>query len=318
MIKNILILFFCFFSYSLAAQQIPTFNSYMFNNFLLNPAAGATKNYVDLKLGNKRQWSAIEGSPQVYYLSCNMPIHWKENKRFLPRQYHGIGGYVNAEQAGIFQKITLFLSYSYHLSLGKINGEPVRASLGISAGVHNLSLNTSKIRLANPLDNAILGSTNAFAPDADLGIWIYHQKFYLGISAKHIASPKINFANENELVRHYFFTGGYRLQITSQEIDVIPSFLLKGTNFRDIQVNLSVLFRFKDQIWFGASYKLKESTAILLGFNMAQLAEITYAYESLQSGLQQVSTGSHEFMLAFKIGNYKHRKRSKPEIPLFE
>lgn len=300
------------------AQQIPFYNQYLQNQSLYNPAAGATKTYLDLKFLNRQQWSGWEGAPTSYYVAFSSPIQEKHrNFKVLPQKYHGLGAAIHYETAGIFQQSQVQLSYQYHLTLQKKLNNFLRFSVGFSLSAHQIGFDFDKVRLTNPSDPLIAqGAKNSFTFDGNLGFWLYSKNTYLGFSVLNFAENKFGFGAENRLKRHYSVSTGYKWELNPDVWAFVPSAMLIFSNMNSLALNLNALLRFEDKLWGGVGYANSRSLIVYLGFNLKQIADFTYSYESLVA--QNSSPTSHEVSLNFKIGNYRYRSRNKPEIPLFE
>lgn len=307
-----------FLAHSSPAQQIPFYNQYIQNQSFYNPAAGATKNYLDLKFLNRQQWSGWEGAPRSYYVAFSSPIQEKyRNFKVLPQKYHGVGAAIQYETAGIFQQSQIQLNYQYHLTLQKKLNNFIRFSLGISLGAHQIGFDQNNIRLSNPSDPRIAqGASNSFTLDGNLGFWLYSKNAYLGFSVLNFAENKFGFGAENRLKRHYALSTGYKLELNPDVWAFVPSAMLILTDLNSVALNLNALLRFEDKLWGGMGYANNRSLVAYLGFNLKQIADFTYSYETLFA--ESTALTSHEISLNFKIGNYRYRSRNKPEIPLFE
>jgi Type IX secretion system membrane protein PorP/SprF len=56
-------------------------------------------------------------------------------------------------------------------------------------------------------------------------------------------------------------------------------------------------------LWVGASARLKEGYAGMLGVNLSSKFNIGYAYDYTTTSLRTVSKGTHEILIGFLIGN---------------
>ncbi len=315
--KLFLIILF-FFGRSIHAQQMPFYNQYLHNQSLYNPAAGATKTYFNLKFLNRQQWSGWEGAPVSYYVAFSSPIQEKyRNFKVLPEKYHGLGAAIHYETAGIFQQSQIQLSYQYHLTLQKSLRNFLRFSLGISLNAHQIGFDQNKIRLSNPNDPLLAqGSKNSFTFDGNLGFWLYSKNAYLGFSVLNFAENRFDFGAENRLKRHYSLSTGYKLELNPDIWAFMPSAIVLLSDLKSVVVILNGLLRFEDKLWGGLGYANNRSLIFSLGFNLKQIADFTYSYETLSA--QSTTLTSQEISLNFKLGNYRYRSRNKPEIPLFD
>ena len=169
--------------FSALSQQRPQYTQYMINPFLLNPAVSGTEDYADIRAGYRKQWAGFNGSPRTMYLSAHTNIgkHLVTNNRSRNKKngFHGIGGIVTNDAIGPTTTTTVTAAYSYHLKLTR----KVFASLGLSGGFNQFSLDAGKLSPADKLDPLIgSGMTKTGLGDITAGLWVYSDKFYAGAS----------------------------------------------------------------------------------------------------------------------------------------
>ncbi|MEO6630232.1 MAG: type IX secretion system membrane protein PorP/SprF, partial [Mucilaginibacter sp.] len=317
--KRILYLLFVFISciQLVSAQQKPQYTQYVFNNYLLNPAVVGIENYTDVKAGYRSQWTGLQGAPVTSYLTINAPLGSNflngdatafpatgginPSSRLYTQNYmaaephHGIGASIISDQAGPINQTTFNVSYAYHLGLAA----NLNLAVGASAGFNHISLNTSLITLENPLDPAISNGNNSqWKPDLSIGTWLYSSTYYVGASVQQLIPQNLYFSsnkayNQSKTVPQYFVTGGVKVFLTD-EITLLPSFLIKVIQPTPITYDLNAKFSFSDKFWFGGSYRHNDSFGVLAGVNVSSFINIGYSYDITTSALNTVSNGTHE------------------------
>ncbi|SHM26265.1 type IX secretion system membrane protein PorP/SprF [Mucilaginibacter sp. OK098] len=326
--KRILYLLLILISYVqlVSAQQKPQYTQYVFNNYLLNPAVAGIENYTDVKAGYRSQWTGLQGAPVTSYLTINAPLGQNflqgdatafpangginPSSRLYTQNYmaaephHGIGFMVVSDQAGPINQTNIDASYAYHLGLsGNLN-----LAVGVSAGFNHISLNTSLITLENPLDPAISNGNNSqWKPDLSVGGWLYSSNYYFGASVQQLIPQNLYFStnnsyNQSKTVPQYFVTGGVKLFLTD-EITLLPSFLIKVIEPTPITYDLNAKFSFSDKFWFGGSYRHNDSFGVLAGVNVSSFINIGYSYDITTSALNTVSNGTHEIVIGILLNN---------------
>lgn len=311
------------------AQQRPHYTQYVLNNFILNPAVAGIENYVDLKVSHRQQWVGLEGAPVTTYLSVHGP--WKRSddevetatsvrasgqnprgRNFVadytpPENHHGVGFTVLNDRTGPLNRLSATVAYAYHLGIGP----KTNLSLGASAGIQNMTLNTNKLNFVQTqVDPAVFGSgyLNTIKPDVNLGLWLYSPTYFAGVSAQNIISSKLSYANDTvsvqngRLVPHIFFTAGYRTFL-NDDISVIPSVQLRYLSPAPMGIDINAKLQYKDFIWAGASYRVDDGVAAMLGLNISSSLNLGYSYDFTTSRLNTVSRGSHELVLGILLGN---------------
>lgn len=296
-----IILVLCCLALLSKAQQRPQYSLYFQNNYVLNPAITGIEDFTDVKLSYRKQWLGINGAPVTSYISAQGPLG------DALKGHAGIGGLIVDDNTGPDSRISADASFAYHIPISNT----IRMALGVSAGITQYTLNTSALTFTSTgeTDPAIgRNRPTQDLPDLSLGIWLYSSQFYLGGSLDQIIPSQLNFgsgnANPNESLRmHGFITGGIRLPIT-EELNLVPSVLVKFVSPAPISYDINAKLLFKDYVWLGGSYRRTDGFTIAAGINVNSVLNISYAYDYTTSALQTVSSGSHEIILGFQLGNW--------------
>jgi len=61
--------------------------------------------------------------------------------------------------------------------------------------------------------------------------------------------------------------------------------------------------QYQDLLWLGASYRLQDGYAGMVGLNVANTFNIGYSYDYTKTALNTASHGTHELIIGFLIGN---------------
>lgn len=327
--KKILLLTSLFFGCLLgAAQQRPHYTQYILNNYVLNPALSGIENYMDVKLSARDQWVGIQGAPQTVYLTAHTPLgkhdykttatsfavpgenprgkaYWENYTASAP--HHGIGFSLISDKTGNFTRTTAAFSYAYHIGLSP----KTNLSLGVAPGLSRISLDASKTDFGGGVrvDPALAGSgvINRLRPDLSAGLWWYTGDYFVGLSAQQIIPQKLAFVddaayNSGRLIPHLFFTGGYRF-LLSDDVNALPSFMLKYVSPNSPQVDLNCKLQYRDFLWLGGGVRFGEGYQGMIGLNVANSVNVGYAYDYTQTALHTTSRGTHEIVIGFLLGN---------------
>lgn len=308
------------------AQQRPHYTQYIMNNYIINPAVSGIENYADVKVSARDQWVGLAGAPRTAYLSFHMPIGKKdfktsptsfhvpgENPRGVSywenytasESHHGIGASIINDRTGLYNRFSAAISYAYHIGLTP----KTNLSAGFAAGFQKIGRDGSKSTYNNgdPSDPAqgITASVFKIRPDLSAGLWLYSDQYFAGISAQQIIPQKISFLDDTlgfKIVPHLFGTVGYRYLI-SEDINAVPSLMIKYLAATDPQFDFNIKFQYRDLLWVGGNYRLKDGYAAMIGLNLANTVNASYAYDFTSSNLRTVTRGTHEIVIGFLIGN---------------
>ncbi len=331
--KNSL-LYFCFMIVSLAsqAQAKPSYNQYVLNNYILNPALSGIENYTDIKISNRNQWNNIDGHPVSTYLSIQGPIgksdlrtsatsfqvpgenprgkqYWEDYT--APKPHHGIGFIAMNDKAGYISRWSAFATYAYHKPIG------LRTTLaaGFMAGLSSINVDRSKINWGDtdPFDPAVdiaNGLIKKIKPELGAGLWLYSADYFAGLSVLNVIPGKVSFAQKNDKASYYepnyFFTAGYRLNI-AEDFNLIPSVMVQYWRPQLLGAHINAKLQYQDKIWVGGSYRygdLVSGYSGMAGVFIGNTLNVSYSYEVATSNKMRAYSGNtHEIMIGFVLGN---------------
>jgi len=285
------------------AQQPSHYSQYVFNNYLLNPAAGGVGDYIDIKGGYRNQWIGFGAAPQTYLVSLHAPISnlKLEPKPFGTRNHHAFGGYVVKDQTGPISQLGGYISYAYHIRISY----NLKVSAGVSAGFRQYSLNTDELWTLEANDQDLI-SMKTSTPDATAGIWVYTDKYFAGFSGHQLIPLKLS-TSDNKLNMHYFLTGGYSFPLRKLDSYLVPSANVRFGILTPIQTDITVKLKYKRVAWAGISYRKIDGLIGIVGVNVYNYLQIGYAYDFTLSKLAKYSNNSHEIIIGLRFKPSKNK-----------
>ncbi len=297
----------------LHAQQDPQFTQFRFQPFLFNPAAAGNEQGFDLSALVRAQWVGLEGAPQSQALTGHLPLYALSS---------GIGFSVWNDLAGVQRVTGFYAAYAYRLQLGASS----TLSIGVSAGAIQQSLDGDRLRapqgsyedgqLEHNDEFLPLNTVQGLAPDFGAGVWFQTDRLRTGVSVSHLTEPDVTFdlgsgSSSISMARHFYVTAAYNFPIGSN-LELEPGVQMK-TDLASSMVDLNALLYIRDNIWAGVSFRTYfdgQSDAVggLVGANITDRFGLGYAYDYTLSALNQVSSGSHEVMLNYRVAVEKPRQ----------
>lgn len=271
-------------------QQMPFYSQYMNNDFFLNPAVAGSRDHIPIALTFRKQWSGINYAPSTQTLSAHSQVF----------KNMGVGGILFNDKTGPDRRTGFELAYAYHFQVT----EKSKLSLGIAGYIMQYVVDNTMLTLNEQDDIAIQNNKSTdILPDASGGAFFYSDKYYIGLSAPQLFQTKIEMKAEdselNTLVRHYFFTGGYKFTV-NDDFEVEPSLLMKAIVQAPVQLDINAKTIYKKMVWLGASYRHNESVVIMIGAEKNNF-RIGYSYDATLSNIRKYSSGSHEIFLGMNI-----------------
>lgn len=276
------------------AQQLGHFSQFFMNRYVVNPAAGGTNPYFDVKSSYRYQWVGVEDAPKTFVLSLDGPFTKKGNM--------GLGAYIYSDVTGPTRRTGAKISYAYNF---KINND-IKLSFGLAGGVMQFSVDGSDMQLADENDVALGNTlTTAYTPDAAFGAYLYHDNWYVSLSIPQIIGTELKFVDGhtnslNKLQNHYYFNAGYKFQVGSN-FQLEPFGQLKYIPPVTPQVDLGGRVIYKEMMWLGGSWRSEAAGTVFFGMNFMENFSLSYSYDIITSDIKNVSSGTHEILLGLKF-----------------
>jgi len=281
------------------AQQDPMYTQYMFNLSSVNAAAIGRGNNISFMNVDRFQWVGFKGAPKTYSLTADIPVKFFNS---------GIGfTYIN-DNIGPEHTNNFYIDYAYHIHLGR----DIRLGMGLKAGFKVYSADFSNVGQDGVADEEFASNINGdFMPNFGLGLFLYGQKYYFGLSSPKLVNHKYentsNASGGEE--RHYFIIGGYVLPINDQVV-FKPSVAVKFVKNAPASYDISANFMLYDRFWAGLAYRSGDAISFLTQFEVTERLSIGYAYDITLSKIRTTSSGSHEIMLRFDLKSVNDKIRS--------
>jgi len=245
-------------------QQEPQFSQYMYTILPFNPGYAGNAG-ICASLHYRQQWAGFvdidtktgekhKTAPRGPLVSIHSPIK---------ALHGGLGLSIYNDALGYQNDIAVKLAYAFRLNVGGGN-------LGIGLSGDFLSRTVQKDLFVPGVsgDPTLLASMGESDMHVDISFGVFYQmqqKWYAGISATQLISAIGGNKDYQPGARHLYFTGGYTYEIPSNpDWSLKPSAWIK-TDLSMVQIDLSLIADYNNLIWFGASYRMIDAVAVLIG-----------------------------------------------------
>lgn len=277
------------------AQQTPIYTQFMFNPFMYNPAVAGIHPYYQIRSNHRFQWIGIKDAPVTNTLSFQGP-HARLNM--------GYGGYLYNDVTGPTSKTGLTGSYAYNVGIT----DALRLSMGMSLGIIQYRVDGTQISFKEPETDIEKGIHSSYVPDANIGLYLYSDKYYAGFSTAQLINTKLKLTTGqngvNKLKNHFYFVGGYAFTI-NENFQIEPGFMLKGTAPAQIQADINTRVVYQNKGWLGISFRSQDALSVLLGYIHENKIYIGYSYDFTITELRKFDSGSHEIMIGYRFNDIK-------------
>ena len=298
-------------------QQIPVYSQYILSEFLINPAVAGIDGMTTINLSGRKQWVGLQNTPETYSASISTRILKSPFKVSRNRYRRGSKGRVGlgaafiSDKNGAINRTNFKFVYAYHIFI-----QNYQLSFGLEAYAMQFKIDEDLIDFRDPDHPDIEGliGKSAYVPDAGAGISFSTSRANIGFSATNLLQSPIKFGNINiaskelQHIRHYVLYGFYKRELRNRKWDFEPSFILRGNEKLRFTADLSGRFIYKREYWAGLSIRTSGEFILLLGIKMNRFY-IGYSFDYGLNQLSRLSYGSHEIIIAIKLGDSLRRYR---------
>ncbi len=304
---SLYILFILVVCNEIQAQQLPYYTQYRSNIFLLNPAVTGTKRTVDARLGYRYQWAGYDGAPRTSMVSAH--------GRFFKGKM-GAGLFMVQDRIGPSKQTNLGVNYAFHIRF-----PDCELSMGAGGLFTKYTLEGGDITLHNTVDPSINQyiASSVWVPDVNAGIYLYNDRFHIGVGALHLAQQKANFYKGDSAKHgkipysaHVNLSVGYNFAQNPEyvwESNVLATYVTGVPLFLDYTLRLHI----KEKMLCGLSLRLHDAVALHLGVTFLEDFQVTYSYDFLLSKMRHTNSGSHEIVITYSMKPLRGKKHGKTD-----
>ena len=304
--KKIILLLLCIsFLGKTNAQQETAFSQYHLNHFLFNPAATGASNLHSVSAHLRAQWTGLPNAPKTGSISYQAPLG-----------KIGLGASLFSDRVASLNRFGASFAYAYR---SKINQYTL--SVGIVGQYQRFYLDRSAIDgVEDQGDLVIHDAMNGLnIYDANLGVYFYNKKMYVGFSVPNIIQARLNTIGTNlstlaQLSRQYLFIAGYKYLPTKGLFSVEPSILLRKVETLPFQALLTLKVGVMNERFFTAfTYGTSDVITMTAGCQILPEAKIAYSYDYALGDLYRYTRGSHELSIIWEFGKQNFKKMPPPK-----
>jgi type IX secretion system PorP/SprF family membrane protein len=308
------------------AQQAPIYSQYILNEFIINPAAAGIDGMTTANITARKQWIGWEHAPSTFSASFSTRIlksdRTIQNKPTGPSRIKkgasgrvGLGAAFLDDKNGAVGRLGLNLTYSYHIFI-----QNAQLSFGLSFLAQQFKIDNDLAKFSQgpnkPDDNleGLLGKS-AYMPDGAFGFNFSTRHYNAGFSVFQILQSPVKFGNtdagfsELKQVRQYNVIGSYNNNFKSNpDWEYEPSLIFRTTENLQTSTDISIRLIYNREYWAGLSFRTSGDFILIMGVKLDRLY-FGYSFDYGFSELSRYSYGSHEIMLAIKLGDSARRFR---------
>ncbi|HTB05480.1 MAG TPA: type IX secretion system membrane protein PorP/SprF [Bacteroidia bacterium] len=293
------------------AQQDASFSQYFFNPLYINPAYAGSRGIFSGTMVYRAQWIDMDGTPTTESVGMHSMI---------PNSNVGLGLQFYNDNAGPLTTTNISAIFAYHLPLG----DDMKLSFGLEGCMDNVNISYNKIALENTSDLSYTNNnSSSWLPDANAGLYLYRDRFFMGFSVKHLLQPNFNLQAEGGLnnaqyFREYYFTSGFVTNF-SENLGIRPSILVKYVQGAPIDLDIDASLVFYDKLFIGAGIRtdkrididgMDNILVLSIEYDIINRLRFGYSYDVYLSPNESYFNGTHEIMLGWDLNSNKTRMTS--------
>ena len=319
-----------------SAQFDGLFSNYMYNLCVVNPAYVGEQTLMQVSLLQRTQWAGFKGAPITSMLSVDTPFK-------IGKAQQGAGIQFLSDVFGFFnnQQVNLLYSYKFkikegHLSVGtNIGFLNIICDTGsgqddqslLPGGSGKTSKDTKKEGLFTPEnsdyhtdnDPAVpIGKQSGVGFDLGVGVQYLAKKWRVGLSATHLASPKINLGDKHQFKIKPFFQlhGGVDIALKNPDLSLTID-LLVATDMVVGTISPSLRMDIKNKYWAGVGVRMADNisfneVAFMGGIKIFEGFRLGYTFALPTSSIITVKNnfGTHEVFASYEFALVREKSRA--------
>ena len=315
--KCLPLLLFVFLSYSglLRGQQESQYSLSLLNPYAFNAGFAGMDYSLSATGVFRRQWVDLDFTPTTQQLNVHAPTAAISG---------GLGLSFDNDDFGALQRTRFGIGYAYHLSLGEGT-----LAIGARANIQQYTLDGSLLRtpegsyIGGNIDHndPILpnGAISGSSPSFDVGVYYKNEVLEFGVGVNNL-TESVTDLNDISLTdaRTITANAAYNYELT-YNVRLRPHVIVQS-DLVQTQMTASILAEYNENYFGGLGYRgfgadNQDALFIMAGLKIGNNIKLAYAYDVTLSGLQQVSSGTHEILI-----NYNLNKRyifSKPPNTIY-
>jgi len=289
---------------TVSAQQVPISTLFVENPFAFNPAIAGTDNSFLVRINHRSQWLGFVDAPVTEHVSAYGPTKTKNL---------GYGGNLNFDRTGPISALKMNGAFATNFA---INFD-VRVSFGLNLGFIQYRADGT---VFDPYEEGDLLAEKTvmanFLPDAGAGMYVYHNDWYMGLSAQQLfnnklkLSPKGENSPRNRLRTHFYGYAGYRFTDGVAKTMVIePSILLSKVVANPMQMDISARVILRQQFWGGLcarnTFESFNDLSLLVGYMHNKIFHVSLAYDFTFAQIRSYTAGTIELALGYNFDSWK-------------
>lgn len=302
-IRHSLLLLLLIISRTGFSQQVPLYNQYYINPFVLNPSLSGHDDKINAYFLRNQKYLGFDGGNVTNILTV-------DGKVFTDKI--GLGLTIFNDQMGPAISQGAGLSFSYKVNFQ----EDVALGFGMSGGVTDRRFDPSNLVVKDwndPTIQYVFPSRKTYF-DLTAGLYFDYKKFQVGVSAPQLLANDIKLAIDGShiLSRHYFMHMKYDWMVSEPlNLSIIPFAKVMYVSGAPLQYDINVSADFKNIGWVTATYRSNYSVGANLGVRIKKNLMLGYSYNFVMNNTNAYGPVNQEILFGYSFGTKSNDKEKK-------
>lgn len=269
-------------------QDLPIFNQYAFDPYLINPSYIAQRGYSEINLLYRQQWTGIEDAPRT--IAANFQY------AASPRMSIGLTAYNH--EVVLLSTSSVMATFGYRVPFSRRHF----LSFGISSGIISDRIQLEDVE--DPNDPVFARNGNTLNMDGQFGVNYTNKRFTLGFSLLKLFENTPLPANEGGIkfsqLSNKAVTASYLFTL-SPSLDFMPYVQYRFTdNYNFIEG--TGIFTYKNFISLGGFYRQEYGPGFILRVRLNKKIDFGYGHEFATNQAKNFLGGTHELQFKILVG----------------
>ncbi|MDR7371485.1 type IX secretion system membrane protein PorP/SprF [Flavobacterium aquidurense] len=290
-----------FLTYMVRAQNDAKLSIFNYNPLIYNPAFAGAADGLNIAGIYSSQWYGFDGAPKTLFLSADTKLPYKKIGLGLSL-YHDVIG--PAREYNIEGNFAYYIDLNYKYKL----------ALGLKSGLNSYKVDLNQLDVYQPGEDVFnSGFENHLSLIMGLGINLYSDKFFIGISTPNVLASKYYNSNYSTVLskrkNNYYLNTGYKFELR-RDVSLTPAALIRVTEGAPISVLTSLNLNWYEKYIASLNFDYNSSVGLLFGVRVFDNFKVGYSYDQSITKFSRYNNGTHTFLLTYTLLNENSEKCS--------
>lgn len=275
-----------------SGQELPVYNQYVFDPYLINPSYIGQSGFSEVNLVYRTQWTGIEDAPTTI----------GANFQYVANPRVSIGVNLYNQEVVMLSTTSAMATFGYRVPINRNNV----VSFGLSVGAFSNRIDLAQLTAEELNDPVLAQVNNTFKMDGQFGLNYSFKRLTIGfallrlfendafVNGEDATGIKFSELNNKAVSASYSFNIG-------KDIEFMPYVLYRFTDTYNFFEGTGVL-TYKNLISVGGFYRQDYGPGFLVRLRIKGRMEIGYGHEFANSQAKNYLGGSHEVQFKLRVG----------------